>query len=55
MLKKIASNVERSSLRAPLQNGLYKNKHLKQHETRRTTRHNRLSENNYFVFCFHFH
>jgi len=42
--KNVANNEDMSSLRAPRQNGLYTNKHLEKHQTRRTTRHNRYLE-----------
>jgi len=42
--KYAVNNVERSSLRAPWQNCPYKNKHIEQHNTRRTTGRNMHSE-----------
>lgn len=38
--KIVAYSVDRSNLRAPWQNGKYKNKHLDQYKTRINTRHN---------------
>ena len=35
--EKCINNVDRSSLRAPWQHGPYKNKHIEQHKTRKTT------------------
>ena len=39
--EKCINNVDRSSLRAPKQNGPYKNKHIDQHKTHKTTGRNR--------------
>ena len=51
-LKNVANNVDRVSLRAPLQNGPYKNKHLEQHETGKITRRNRQNKLLFFSFVF---
>jgi len=42
--KNVVNNVDSLSLRAPWQNGPYKNKHIEQHKTRRSTRRNGHSE-----------
>ena len=54
--KNIANYVNRSSLRASLQHGPYKNKHLEQHKIRSTTRRNRHSKETFGdCVCFHFY
>ena len=46
----VVNNVDMSSLKAPWQNGTYKNNYTEQHKTRRTPRRNKYLEQTIFVF-----